>query len=108
PDLPLIEQERREKEREEHRRRLRPAWRALTTRRLTLILAIFAFLALSGPLSTIRPTLPFFLLGAVGVAALHLGAFRCPSCGKRFHSNGWHHNAFAMKCLSCGVVPDGY
>ena len=27
--------------------------------------------------------------------------WRCPRCGKPFHSTSWSHNGFALRCLNC-------
>ena len=29
--------------------------------------------------------------------------FRCPRCGKWFFSKWWYHNAFARRCVHCGL-----
>jgi hypothetical protein len=29
--------------------------------------------------------------------------FKCPRCGKPFFAKWWYHNAFARRCLHCGL-----
>jgi hypothetical protein len=51
----------------------------------------------------------FFVCFSVvlGSMVYQLIAWRCPKCGKAFAFTWLYHNAFAMKCLHCGVKLDG-
>jgi hypothetical protein len=44
-----------------------------------------------------------WFLGFV-VAAVLLQTFRCPRCGKSFFQRALYHNAFAQKCMNCGLA----
>lgn len=53
-------------------------------------------------------TTPFFVV-AIGwaiffvVAGIRCETFRCPRCGKWFFAKWWYHNAFARRCVHCGL-----
>ena len=42
-------------------------------------------------------------MGCFAVAGLRLSFWRCPRCGKPFHRRDLYGNAFARKCLNCGL-----
>jgi hypothetical protein len=46
------------------------------------------------------------VLGALPVLVVYgsgLTRWPCPRCGKPFHSTRWGYNAFARRCLNCGL-----
>jgi ribosomal protein S27AE len=75
------------------------AWGGLRARRIGLVVACVAFLALAW-----EPTGAGLVVGAGGLlAALHaLRSWRCPRCGESFA--GARGRWFALSCASCGLV----
>ena len=42
-------------------------------------------------------------LACVAIAHLRVMNWRCPNCGRRFHVCWWYGNAFARRCVHCGL-----
>lgn len=43
------------------------------------------------------------LMLAFTICAVRTSLAKCPRCRKAFHSSGLWHNAWARKCLNCGL-----
>lgn len=56
----------------------------------------------------LKSELPFYFAAGVWLTAYiaaswRLDTFKCPACGRKFHSTRWGHNPFVHKCLYCGL-----
>src|SRR3954469_15775571 len=80
------------------------AWRQYARRRTAVIGAI-----ISGPALTATPPSVATVLGLVWLALClwttgRLFSFRCPRCGNPFFFKFPQRNAFARRCLHCGLA----
>src|SRR5690242_5130627 len=95
------------------------AWRDYRKRRLVSWAVLLAyipgvlvlFFGIGLPISVltgIKPDYFFYLIAgswmlACVIMGLRTELFHCPRCGKRFFATWWYHNAFARKCVHCGL-----
>ena len=93
---------------DQYRRRRRAFWLALLLLPLWLVpggtiehvLAGYGFNATNGVtfLAVVVPP-----MACVMVAHLRLMCWPCPRCGRSFHLSWWYGNAFARRCVHCGL-----
>jgi hypothetical protein len=82
---------------EEIRRRRRLLWIVFWTYVPVMVLL---FKLLGG---WVFPWAAFAWMGLLGVTGIRVSLSRCPRCGERFHWSLAWHNAWARKCLHCGL-----
>jgi Zn ribbon nucleic-acid-binding protein len=93
---------------------LAPVWRDYRNRLALLVVAILGLVLWAGGLGDaaggaaglegpLHAAAAAWVTGSVW-AFLRFAAFRCPSCGERFHWTLWFANPIAAHCLHCGFA----
>jgi hypothetical protein len=68
------------------------------------VIALWSFLFRNNAIQALAPLIlcPIWMLTVI-VLSIPLSRFKCPRCGRPFFQTWLYHNAFARKCVHCGL-----